>query len=117
MKRTWLVAGCLVLAGCGGVKGDLGIAKSDADLMRRTLQLTLEVDVDGYTRGWQNRTTGNRGFITPTATYVSEPGVFCRDYRDMQIIKGVQRVYESRACRAGVGRWVWVEDIAAASGL
>ena len=111
MKRVMMAVGCAVLAGCSSVEVGGPVAKSDAELVHRTLQLALEVDVDGNTRGWQNRVTGNRGFITPTATFVSGPGVFCREYRDLQIVDGVQWTYESRACRAGVGRWIWVEDI------
>ncbi len=112
MKRILILAGCTLLAGCAGLANN--IAESDIDAMERTFQLALEVDVDGATRAWHNDQTGSSGSITPLATYIGESGLFCRDYRDLQMIRGTQRIFESRACRAAAGGWVYVEDIATA---
>lgn len=110
MKRAMQFAGCLLVAGCAGFGGQ--IADSDVDMMGRTLQFALEIDDDDVTRTWRNEQTGNSGAITPLFTYVGESGLFCRDYRDLQVIGGVARTFESRACRIEVGRWVYIEDIA-----
>ncbi len=111
MRRSFVVASCLLLAGCGGL-GQATVAESDISLMEQTLQLALEIDTDGRGRAWVNPETGHRGTITPVATYLSEPGVFCRDYEDTQVIGDRQTIYESRACRVSTGRWIWIDDVA-----
>ncbi len=114
MKYRTVVAACLMLAACTNVGAGRGpVAESDVDLMERTLQLALDTNPDGQDRWWHNVMTGHYGSIVPIATYVTEHGVFCRDYRDIQTIGGRETVYVSRACRADDSSWVWVEDIAA----
>jgi surface antigen len=104
----------LLLAACAGLTGgdpDLyrGLSDHDVALAAGALQTTLESAPDGATRSWQNEDTGHRGSITPTRTYLSAAGHFCRDYRE-EVILGEQsgRFYHV-ACRDDdAARWVWV---------
>lgn len=113
MKYGTVLAACLILAACTNVgDGRSLVAESDVNMMERTLQLALDIDPDGQGRSWQNAMTGHSGSIVPIASYITEQGVFCRDYRDIQTIGGQEMVYVSRACRTDGSSWVWVEDIA-----
>ena len=114
MKLSTVLAASLILAACANLgAGRALVAESDINMMERTLQLALEVDPDGQSRSWLNARTGHGGSIVPIASYVTEQGVFCRDYRDIQTLGGQETVYVSRACRADGGSWLWVEDVAA----
>ena len=114
MTYRTVLAACLMLAACTNVGGGRSlVAESDINMMERTLQLALDVHPDGEGRTWRNSVTGHSGSIVPIASYITEHGVFCRDYRDTQMVGGRETVYISRACRADDSSWVWVEDIAA----
>ena len=113
MKYGIVLAASLILAACTNVdNGRSLVAESDVDMMGRTLQLALDINPDGQVRWWHNEMTGHYGSIVPIASYITEQGVFCRDYRDIQTIGGQEVVYSSRACRTDGSSWIWVEDIA-----
>ena len=114
MKYGTFLGACLMLAACTNVGGGRGlVADSDITMMESTLQLALDGNPDGQDRWWHNAMTGHYGSIAPIASYVTEHGVFCRDYRDTQTVGGRETVYTSRACRTDDSSWIWVEDIAA----
>ena len=114
MKLSIVLAACLILAACANLgAGRAVVAESDINMMERTLQLALNFNPDGQVRSWQNAATGHGGSIVPIASYVTEQGVFCRDYSDIQTVGDQETVYVSRACRADGGSWVWVDDVPA----
>ena len=102
------LASCTALSGAGdsGAYGQL--TDYDVDLAARSLQETLESAGDGETRSWRNYMSGNEGAITPTRTYVSEGGYFCRDYRERLTVGGDRSEFSHMACRDEAGRWVWL---------
>lgn len=73
------------------------------------MQVTLEGAEDTVPRGWSNRYSGNSGTITPLKTYLTESGMFCRDYRETIIIKDRAQTYLNKACRDPNDVWRWVE--------
>ncbi len=104
----------LALASCTalGTGGDPGayarLTDYDVNLAAHALQDTLESAGDGETRSWRNYMSGTEGAITPTRTYVSEGGYFCRDYRERLTVAGDASEFRHSACRNDAGRWVWL---------
>jgi surface antigen len=113
MRMVWPLAIALSLGACTGLGGSdaklyQALSDSDVQLASRMMQNTLESAPDGATRSWVNERTGHRGSLTPTRTYVSESGYFCREYRE-ELTVGTQsgRFYQN-ACRDESARWVWL---------
>jgi surface antigen len=72
------------------------------------MQSTLERAPDGSTRSWANEQTGHRGSLTPTRTYISDSGSFCREYREELVVGGQSGRFYHAACRDENARWVWL---------
>ena len=103
----------LQLAACANLSpGDptlyQGLADSDVNLASRLVQTTLESTPDGTSRRWTNQQTGNSGEITPLRTYVSEDGVFCREYREELAVRDNAGRFYHTACRGDSAHWVWL---------
>jgi surface antigen len=107
------LAVALTLGACAGVTGSdpklyQALLDSDVQFASRTMQSALERAPDGATRSWVNELTGHRGSLTPTRTYVSESGYFCRDYREELAIGTERGTFYQSACRDENARWVWL---------
>jgi surface antigen len=104
----------LLLAACAGFTGgdpDLYQSMTDRDvaLAAGLLQTTLESTPDGATRSWRSDDTGHRGSITPTRTYLSAAGHFCRDYREELTLGEQSGRFYHVACRADdTATWAWL---------
>jgi len=103
----------LLLGGCAGwpsADADLydRLSENDVTLAARTLQSALELTPDGATRRWTNQETGHSGAITPTRTYLTDGGFFCRDYREELVIGERSGRFDHSACRNEDARWVWL---------
>ena len=85
------------------------LAQTDVRMASRLVQTTLESTPDGATRSWVNEQTGNRGAITPTRTYLTSAGYFCRDYREELSVGDKSGRYLHTACRdPDAARWIWL---------
>ena len=86
------------------------LSEEDVALAAAALQRTLETVPDGEARGWRNAQSGSVGRITPTRTYLSDGGYFCREYREELTTAGGEATgtFDNRACRDDGGRWVWL---------
>ena len=108
------LAGALLLAACAGLAGgdpDLYGSLTDRDiaLAAGLLQTTLESVPDGATRSWRNVDSGHRGSITPTRTYLSAAGHFCRDYREELSLGEQSGRFYHVACRDDdSAKWAWL---------
>lgn len=118
---------CLIAAGCTEIKtatDKLGaevsswfggtslyskMTREDVRLASITMQETLEGAEESAPRGWSNRRSGNSGTITPLKTYLSESGMFCRDYRETIVIEERAESHLNRACRDESGVWNWID--------
>ena len=85
------------------------MTREDVRLASITMQETLEGAGDSAPRGWSNRQSGNSGTITPLKTYLSESGMFCRDYRETIVIEERAESHLNRACRDESGVWNWID--------
>jgi surface antigen len=113
MRLLWPLTMVLMLGACAGLTGSdstlyQSLADSDVKLASRTMQSTLEGAPDGATRSWANEQTGHRGSLTPTRTYVSDSGQFCREYREELVVGAQSGSFYHAACRDGNARWVWL---------
>lgn len=83
--------------------------RADRLAMERTAQTALEHNRSGTAETWNNPDSGNSGTITPTRTYQTASGQYCREYQQTVTIDGQpQRAY-GKACREPDGSWRIVE--------
>ena len=72
-----------------------------------TVQRTLETAADGEARSWRNPASGHAGSVRPLATYVSDTGMFCRNYEETLDLGGGAASFRHDACRGADGHWAW----------
>lgn len=117
--RTSAAMGCYALAlislltGCAAVASvdpgghsDTALTRDDQNLAQISFQKALETSVSGQTVSWTNQASGVTGFITPTRTWKTENGVYCRSYRERIRLKtGQSQTSRGTACRDKAGNW------------
>ena len=92
----------------GGLLGnEIGKSLDTADQVyaERNAQQTLETAPTGTTATWVNPDSGNSGSVTPTATYQSADGEYCREYQQTVTVGGEQQSAYGTACRQPDGSW------------
>jgi surface antigen len=113
MRILLPLAVVLTLGACAGLAGSdpklyQSLSDSDVQLASRTMQSALERAPDGATRSWVNEQSGHQGSLTPTRTYVTECGSFCREYREDVVIGADSGRFREVACGDVNARWVWL---------
>ena len=99
------VVGGVLLGGLlGGAVGN-ALDQRDKELAMRNAQNTLESARTGTTSAWKNPDTGNSGNFTPTQTYQSSSGNYCREYTQTIYIQGEPHESYGHACRQPDGSW------------
>lgn len=104
--------GQLVAVGAGVLLGGLlgndvgrSLDKADELYATRHAQDTLEYAPTGMTSSWSNPDSGNSGTFTPSRTYTTSQGQYCREYQTTVTVGGeVQSAYGT-ACRKPDGSW------------
>ena len=84
------------------------LTDQDVTLAATTMQNALETGDDDITVVWQNPENGRAGSTTPLRTYVTDTGVFCREYLEVLVIDGEVAKFQNTACRSDAGSWVWL---------
>ena len=79
--------------------------QKDKLIAEQTAAKALESNRTGQSSGWKNPDSGNSGTITPTKTYQSGSGQYCREYRQEVIIGGEKQQAYGTACRQPDGTW------------
>jgi len=105
---TGQIVGTAVGAIAGAMIGQQigkSLDKADQQEMQRTAQYSLENARVDETTTWRNPDSGNSGSITPTKTYQSEGGQYCREYRQTVVIDGKEEQAYGTACRQPDGTW------------
>ncbi len=97
-------AGALIGGLAGGVVGKY-MDDNDKMMAEKSAHNALEKLPSGKTAQWSNPDSGHSGSVTPTKTFQSESGRYCREYNHTVDIGGkVQKAYGT-ACRQPDGNW------------
>ena len=108
--RTIAVAvGTLAGAALGSEVGK-SLDRADRLAMRRSTQTALEKNRTGAASTWRNPDSGNAGTVTPTRTYKTASGQFCREYQQTITVGGKTEQGYGRACRQPDGSWRIVDS-------
>jgi surface antigen len=95
-----VIGGILV----GGLVGNL-LDQRDRDLQAKAAAQALEKTSSGTPVVWQNPDNGHAGTITPTRTYQTAQGTYCREYQQTVTIDGKKENSHGTACRQPDGSW------------
>ena len=102
------VVAAAVGAGLGALLGStIGreLDAADEKLAGQTAQGAFEGSKTGQTSSWKNPDNGHSGTITPTKTYQTSAGQYCREFNQTVVIGGkTERAYGT-ACRQPDGSW------------
>lgn len=99
------IAGGVILGGLiGGAIGDRMDA-ADRREAAETAQRAMETAPAGTSVAWNNPDSGNSGTVSPTRTYQSESGQYCREYHSTVTIDGEENKSYGTACRQPDGTW------------
>jgi hypothetical protein len=115
-RSTFLLAALTTTAGLFSMAAapragiDPVVTESDAAMIQNSAQDSLEFGKNLETTKWVNPDTENSGTITPTETYETDSGEYCREYHQTVTIGGVEQEAYGTACRAEDGSWEIVRD-------
>jgi surface antigen len=65
----------------------------------------MESAPTGKPVSWNNPDSGHSGTVTPTRTYQTSSGTYCREYQTTVLIDGKQERATGTACRQADGTW------------
>ena len=113
VRKFLILAVSLQLSGCAGGFGNQAalydqLTDQDVTLAAGNLQQSLESLPDGSTGRWANAGNGHSGSVTPTSTYLSAGGHFCRDYQEDLRLGDQVGQFRHTACRNGEAGWIWL---------
>ena len=97
-------AGVLVGGLLGGAAGNL-LDNADREYAYRTAQYGLEYTRTGTTTRWRNPDSGRSGTITPTDTWQTSSGRYCREFETTIDVDGWPEEAYGTACRQPDGSW------------
>ncbi len=101
-----VATGAGVLIG-GLIGNELGrhLSCEDRQMAGTTTQRTLETQPSGTQVNWSNPDSGNAGTVTPTQTYQTAGGTYCREFLQTIQVNGESRQAHGTACRQPDGTW------------
>ena len=99
-----IVGGVLLGGLLGGAVGN-ALDQRDKELAMKEAQYSLENAKTGQSSQWQNPDSGNSGTFTPTRTYQTESGQYCREYTQEIFVAGEKHESYGTACRQPDGSW------------
>ena len=99
-----IIGGAIAGGLIGGAIGDRMDA-ADRRESERAAQRAFETAPSGQTTQWSNPDSGNHGTITPTRTFQTDSGQYCREFQQTVIIGGEEQQAHGTACRQPDGSW------------
>lgn len=99
-----IAAGVLMGGLLGGAVGD-SMDQADRRYAAQTANRSLETVPTGGSSGWNNPDNGHSGTFTPTRTYQTRSGQYCREYQQTVTVGGRQQSAYGTACRMQDGSW------------
>ncbi len=103
-----IIAGTLIGGLVGGAVGDR-LDAADRREAREAARYSLERSRSGTTTTWENPDSGNFGAITPTHTYQTANGRYCREFQQTITVGGKEQKGFGTACRQPDGSWKIVQ--------
>lgn len=104
--------GQLVATGIGALAGALiggqigkNLDEYDKAMLEKSSQQALEFSPSGSSVEWRNPDSGNYGYVTPTKTFRTNQGQYCREYTQEIIVGGQKQKAYGKACRQPDGNW------------
>lgn len=88
----------------GAIAGS-NIGKSLDQLDASNTQRALEGNRSNQTSSWVNPDSGNQYSVTPTKTYETTAGRYCREYQSSVTVGGQRERAYGTACRQADGSW------------
>lgn len=99
------IAAGVILGGLlGGAAGSL-LDANDKKQASKATQNALETAPSGHTTAWKNPDSGHSGTVTPTHTYQTNSGAYCREYTQEIVVAGKKQSSYGTACRQPDGSW------------
>jgi surface antigen len=95
-----VVGGILV----GGLVGNL-LDERDKKMAAEAERKALETAPSGTSVAWRNPDNGHSGTVTPTRTYQTGSGQYCREYQTNVTVGGKSEKAYGTACRQPDGNW------------
>jgi surface antigen len=95
----------VLLGGLLGSEVGRSLDKADQAYAAQTYQQTLETQPTGTTQTWVNPDSGNQGSYTPTRTYQTDTGEYCREFQQTITVGGQVESGYGTACRQDDGTW------------
>jgi surface antigen len=99
-----IVAGVLIGGLLGGALGNV-LDQRDRELAQRNAYHTLENAPTGSSSEWRNPDNGHYGSFTPTRTWQTGSGMYCREYQQVIVVGGERQEAYGTACRQPDGTW------------
>jgi len=88
----------------GGMVGNL-LDQRDKQMAAEAAHRAMESTPTGKPVAWKNPDSGHSGTVTPTKTYQTAEGTYCREYQTTVLIEGKQERATGTACRQPDGSW------------
>jgi len=99
-----IAAGVLLGGLLGGVVGDR-LDAADRQAAQQAAGRALETAPAGRSVAWTNPDSGHAGTVTPTRTYHTAQGQYCREYQQTVRMDGQQQRAYGTACCQPDGSW------------
>jgi len=99
-----IAAGVIGGALLGGLIGNM-LDQRDKEMQTKAASQALESAPAGKPVAWQNPDSGHSGTVTPTRTYQTAQGTYCREYTQTVTIDGKKENSYGTACRQPDGSW------------
>lgn len=94
-----------ILGALAGSEVGKSLDRADRMYAERTAQSALEKAPTGTTSTWSNPDSGHSGTVTPTRTYETAAGQYCREYQQTVTVDGRTQSAYGTACRQPDGTW------------
>ena len=85
------------------------MSDADVELAVGAMQHSLTNNLSGRNTPWENPESGNSGSIVAGAVFVTNQGVFCRDYKENVVVGEDLGIVTNTACRDPRGVWRLIE--------
>ena len=99
------IAAGTLLGGALGNQIGASLDRADMAYYNRSSQQALETAPVNTPVTWTNPDSGNSGTITPTRTFQTNDGAYCREYTQTIVVGGKPTQGYGKACRQQDGTW------------